>query len=53
MLRALSIPGIFRRIDELWFDGFTSADHGPNNQENLSWLWYRLDSVLFRNTWVM
>ena len=51
MLRILSIPGIFRRIDELWFDDLTSADHGPDKQEDVPWLWYRLDTMLFRDTW--
>ena len=51
MLRILDSPGIFRRMDELMFNDFTNTDPGPSNQENVSWLWDRLDSELFRDTW--
>ena len=51
MERILNVPGMFQRIDEVWFGDYESADHGPDKMDDVPWLYHRLDTMLFRQTW--
>jgi hypothetical protein len=50
MKRVLNTPGIFRRIDEMWF-GDEVADDESGEVGDVSWVYHRLDAILFRQTW--
>jgi len=41
MERILNIPGIFQRIDEVWFGDYEGADHGPDKMDDVPWLYHR------------
>jgi hypothetical protein len=47
--RILNIPGISRRIDEMWF-GDEEADDESGEMGDVSWVYHQLDTLLFRRT---